>query len=181
MGPARRPAGPHAAAFQITQDNARSQNSDNTYTANGTIRVRGARSALAGQLDRDGRSSAATRYLDAKIIDGIAVGTQGKVPANTAVDSATLWTTYDVGRTGRSAAARSTCRERFANNTDLCQVPGYTRWDATFAYRQPRYDVRLNVFNIFDEHYYDSLIQSDGGRAVPGSGRTAMLSFPYRM
>ena len=30
-----------AAAFQITQYNSRSQNSDNTYTANGTIRVQG--------------------------------------------------------------------------------------------------------------------------------------------
>jgi len=29
--------------------------------------------------------------------------------------------------------------------------------------------------------YYDALIQSDGGRSVPGSGRTAMLSLNYRM
>jgi catecholate siderophore receptor len=69
---------------------------------------------------------------------------------------------------------------RFLNNTDLVSVPQYTRLDATLAYRQPHYEVRLNLFNLADERYYDSLIQSDGGRAVPGTGRTAMLSFTYR-
>jgi catecholate siderophore receptor len=66
------------------------------------------------------------------------------------------------------------------NNTDLVSVPSYVRWDATLAYRQPHYEVRLNLFNLFDAHYYDSLIQSDGGRAVPGTGRTALVSLVYR-
>ena len=48
------------------------------------------------------------------------------------------------------------------------------------AYHQPHYDVRLNLFNLFDKHYYDALIPSDGGRAVPGMARTAMLSVNYR-
>jgi catecholate siderophore receptor len=29
--------------------------------------------------------------------------------------------------------------------------------------------------------YYDSLMASDGGRAVPGSGTTGLLTFTYRM
>ena len=52
--------------------------------------------------------------------------------------------------------------------------------DATIAWRQPRYDVRLNVFNLADAHFYDNVIQSDGGRAVPGIGRTAMISLVWR-
>ena len=37
-----------------------------------------------------------------------------------------------------------------------------------------------STFNLVDAHYYDSLIQSDGGRAVPGLGRTAMITLVYR-
>jgi len=55
------------------------------------------------------------------------------------------------------------------------------RWDAMLAYHQPKYDVRLNLFNVFNKTYYDALIPSDGGRAVPGTGRAAMLSVVYRM
>ena len=35
-------------------------------------------------------------------------------------------------------------------------VPQYARFDATAAYRQPNYDLRLNVFNLFNMTYYDA-------------------------
>ena len=41
-----------AAVFQINQSNSRSQNADNTYSANGVIQVRGARLCVAGRLTR---------------------------------------------------------------------------------------------------------------------------------
>jgi catecholate siderophore receptor len=168
------------AVFQITQDNARSADAGGTYTATGTVRVRGARLGGSGLLARGWKVFAGYAFLDATIVDGIGVGTQGKVPANTPRHSATLWTTYepaphwDIGG-GAVAASR-----RYANNTDVTQVGGYARWDAALGYHQPTYDVRLNVFNLFDRRYYDALIPSDGGRAVPGTGRSAMLSFSYR-
>ena len=70
---------------------------------------------------------------------------------------------------------------RYAANTDVVQVGGYARWDGTLDYHQPKYDVRLNVFNLFDRKYFDALIPSDGGRSVPGTGRSAMLSFSYHV
>ena len=70
---------------------------------------------------------------------------------------------------------------RFLNNTDTVAVPKYVRFDATLAYRQRDYDIRLNLFNLTDKYYYDALIQSDGGRAVPGTGRSAMLTFAYHI
>jgi catecholate siderophore receptor len=36
------------------------------------------------------------------------------------------------------------------------------------------------VFNLADRRYFVSLIPSDGGRAVPGSGRTLQMTFSYR-
>lgn len=40
--------------------------------------------------------------------------------------------------------------------------------------------MRLNLFNLADARVYDNPIQSDGGRAMPGIGRTAMLAVVYR-
>jgi catecholate siderophore receptor len=169
-----------AAAFQITQDNSRSQNSDNTFSANGNIRVKGVRLGVAGYLTPQWQVFGGYTHLDAKIIKAIAVGTEGMVPSNTPADTVALWTTYDITPEWQIGGGPTYMSKRFLNNTDLVSVPGYTRLDFTLAYRQPHYDVRLNLFNLADAHYYDSLIQSDGGRAVPGSGRTAMFTVAYR-
>jgi catecholate siderophore receptor len=169
------------AVFQITQDNARSQNADNTYTATGTVRVNGARAGVVGRIDERWQVSGGATLLDGKIVNGIAPGTQGMVPANTAKRSATLGSTYAVTPQIEIGGGAIYVSSRFANNTDLLRVPGYVRWDATLAWRQPQYDIRLNIFNLTDKHYYDALISSDGGWAVPGTGLTGMLSFTYRM
>ena len=171
----------NGAVFQITQDNARSADASGNYTATGTIRVRGARVGGSGLLAHGWKVFAGYAYLDAKIIDGVGVGTTGMVPANTPRNSATLWTTYELvphWDLGGGAVYQS---RRFAANTDVTQVGGYARWDGTIDYHQPKYDVRLNFFNLFDRKYYDALIPSDGGRAVPGTGRSAMLSFSYHV
>ena len=171
----------NGAVFQITQDNARSQDASGNYSATGTIRVRGARVGGSGLLAKGWKVFAGYAFLDAKIIDGIAVGTQGMVPGNTPRRSGTVWSTYelvphwDIGGGAVYQAAR------FANNTDTTQVGGYVRWDGTIDYHQPKYDIRINAFNVFNRKYFDALIQSDGGRSVPGTGRSAMLSFSYHV
>ena len=85
-----------AAGFQITKSNARSQNPDNTYTAEGDIRVRGARLGVTGQVTRQWQVFGGYTYLDARIIKAIAPGTLGMVPGNTPKHSITAWTTYEI-------------------------------------------------------------------------------------
>jgi|GEM_PF-1979604 len=70
--------------------------------------------------------------------------------------------------------------QRYMNNTNTVQAPQFFRFDAMAAYHFPTFDIRLNVFNLTDEKFYDNVIGSDGGRAVPGSGRTAMLTLSKR-
>jgi len=171
----------NGAVFQITQDNARSADASGVYTATGTIRVRGGRIGGAGELAKGWKIFAGYAYLDATILDGVGVGTTGKVPANTPRDSATLWTTYEFMPHWELGGGSIYLSKRYTSNTDVVQVGGYTRWDGTLAYRQPKYDVRLNIFNIGDRKYYDSIIASDGGRATPGTGRSGMLSFSYHL
>ena len=170
-----------ASAFDITQYNARAQQSDGTYLATGTVEVKGVRLGAAGELNKQWKVFSGMAYLDGRIIDGIAVMTQGNVPLNTPKLSGNVWTTYEFAPHWEVGGGATLMSDRFVNNTDLVRVPGYTRFDATLAYRQKAYDVRLNLFNLTDKYYYDALIQSDGGRSVPGTGRSAMLSVVYRM
>jgi catecholate siderophore receptor len=169
-----------AAAFQITQYNARSQDSVGVFTATGTVRVNGARAGVAGRVTDKLQVFGGYTRLDATIIDGIAPGTQGQTPANTPKDSASLWSTYAIAPQWEIGGGASASSERFANNTDLVSVPSYVRWDAMLAFHQPKYDVRLNLFNLFNAYYYDALIPSDGGRAVPGLARSAAVTVSYR-
>jgi catecholate siderophore receptor len=47
-------------------------------------------------------------------------------------------------------------------------------------YHEKNWDVRLNLLNLTNKAYYDALIQSDGGRSVPGIGRTLLATANYR-
>ena len=49
------------------------------------------------------------------------------------------------------------------------------------AYHAEHFDVQLNALNLTNKKYYDALIPSDGGRAVPALGRTFLLTFNYRL
>lgn len=170
-----------SAIFQITKENARSQIDSTTYALTGKIRVNGFRAGAAGRITNRWQVFAGYTYLDAEIVDGVGAGTQGMVPANTPRHTATLWSSYNLMPEWEVGGGGIYMSQRYANNTNTVQVGGFVRWDAMVAYHQPRYDVRLNLFNLFDKKYYDALVPSDGGRAVPGTGRTAMLSFTYRM
>ena len=176
----------NAAVFQITKYNARTANADGTFSPTGTVRVKGVRVGAAGRITPEWQVFAGYAYLDARIIQGITniggVGnTTGMVPLNTPKDSGNIWTTYTIKDTYEIGGGMFYVGQRYANNQNTVQVPEYFRFDLTAAYKQPTWELRANVFNLFNTMYYDSLMASDGGRAVPGSGTTGLLTFTYRM
>jgi catecholate siderophore receptor len=168
------------ALFQITKYNARSQNPDGTFSATGTVRVQGARTGISGHLTDQWQVFGGFTYLNARIINGVAAGTQNMIPINTPTYSAVLWSTYAITPEIELGGGVQYMGQRYANNTNTVQAPQFFRFDAMAAYHFPTFDVRLNVFNLTDVKYYDQLMASDGGRAVPGSGRTAMLTVTKR-
>ncbi len=176
----------NGAIFQITKNNARTQNADGTFSPTGTVRVQGARVGVAGRITPEWQVFAGYAYLNARIIQGLnfqnGIGnTTGNVPLNVPKDSGNIWTTYTIGDTYELGGGMFYVGQRYANNQNTVQVPEYFRFDATAAYKAPTWELRANVFNLFNTMYYDSLMASDGGRAVPGSGLTGLLTFTYRM
>lgn len=170
-----------AAIFNIEKDNTRSQISPGVYELTGNVRVRGFQASVAGRLTSNWQVFGGYTYLDAEIVKAsILDNTQGKVPANTPKNSATLWTTYNFTRDWQAGTGIAYMSDRFTSNTNAVKVPDYFRWDAMVGYFRPTWGLQLNVFNITDRLAYDSLIPSDRGRSVPGTNRQALLSFTYK-
>jgi len=167
--------------FRVEQTNARSQISTGVYQLTGDVLVKGFEFGIAGRITPRWQVLAGYTFLDAEIVKASALdGTQGKVPANTPRHSASLWTTYNVTPNWEAGGGATFVSERFANNQNFVSVGSYTRVDATVAYHQANYEIRLNLLNLTDVDYFDALIPSDGGRSVPGIGRTALVTFTYK-
>ncbi|HZR33936.1 MAG TPA: TonB-dependent receptor, partial [Nevskia sp.] len=171
-----------SALFQVEKNNARSQVSAGVYTLDGKVRVNGAALSAAGRITPKWEVIGGYTYLDPKIVAaGQADGTTGKTPANVPRNNLTTWTSYKPVQQWELGTGLVYSSSRYANTTNTVAVDGFVRWDATVAYHQRRYDLRLNLLNLSDTHYFDSLIQSDGGRAVPGISRTALVTLTCRL
>ncbi|VVD63043.1 TonB-dependent receptor [Pandoraea terrigena] len=169
----------NTALFQVTQNNARTQTgTSGEYTNAGKVRIRGAQVSATGRITPNWQVMGGYMFLNSEVVQAND-GTQGNVLANTPRHSLTLWSTYTLGH-WEVGGGMKYMSMRYAANTNLIRVGGYTRWDATIAYRQPKYDIRLNLLNVFNKTYFDALVPSDGGRAAPGIGRTALLTGTYR-
>jgi len=165
--------------FNIEKTNARTLNADGSYTLDGDVRVRGYQLGLAGHITDKWQVFGGYTYMDATILKALD-GTTGKTPANTPRNMLTLWTTYAFTPHWEIGGGPIYTSSRYAANNNFVKVGGYTRWDAMAAYHAKKYDVQFNVLNLTDKNYYDALIPSDGGRAVPGNGRTFLATLNYR-
>ncbi len=127
--------------------------------------------------------------------------TVGMTPRNAPSMSFNLWSTYKLedgwrlglgveGKGDRKAYGLGICDSATRNATsglwtyNACSAPNpniaprYYRLDAMLAYEQSSYAVRLNVMNLQDKRYYDSIYEN-GGFALPGADRTVQISLAY--
>lgn len=82
----------------------------------------------------------------------------GKRPTGTTQNAFGLWGSYEL----QSGLARGLTfglgvnhkGASFADNLNLYKVPSYTTVDAAISYRQPRWEVALNLRNLADATYY---------------------------
>jgi catecholate siderophore receptor len=112
----------------------------------------------------------------------------GERARNTPVYTFNLWNTYKLtgnwkvgggveakgkrfGYQPQQAVSSAFVNGKFSPNT----AEAYARFDAMLAYEENRWAVRLNVKNLFDKLYWDS-VYDNGGFTVPGIRRAAMLT-----
>jgi catecholate siderophore receptor len=99
--------------------------------------------------------------------------TLGKTPSNTPDYTANVWSTYQLDERWKVGGGVEAVGKRYGNNTNTNAAPSYMRWDALVQYQLEKYAFKLNVFNLFNQKYYEGIYS---GHVVPGTTRTAQLT-----
>ena len=179
-----------AAAYRTENTNQVSYDAlSDTYQQDGKIRVTGVELGMVGQITNFWQVSAGIASMDSKQMDQAShSATTGVTTENTGVRwspdlTATLWTSYTLGDFTLGGGARYVSEQKrlIAKDADsstnnMPEIPAYWVADAMAAYRvSENVNLRLNVYNLFDEDYIATLNNS-GARAVLGTPRSAMLT-----
>lgn len=203
-----------AAVFRNERENFRVADPDPTnltgeQALDGKARVQGVALGAAGRITRDWSIFANYTYLDSEVLRSVSdfclanPGTancgnsaafpdpqKGNPLTNVPKHSASLWTTYALGKWtfGYGATYQG---EFYLNNsflatsggvttqTALFKTPDYWTHRAMVAYDFNRnFALQLNVQNLTDEEYY--LRIRNNGWATPGEARSATLTAVYR-
>ena len=159
-----------SAIFRNDKMNQRYVDETGAASLSGRRRVQGIELELAGDVTNRLQVLAAMAFMSGEIVTGTPT-TQGKRPFGVPTQSGSLWTNYKLGGGWETGGGATWSKEKFFTDTNDGQIPSYSRWDATLAYVQRRYDVRLNLVNVFDEDYYYGGYQNSPNRVLPGQPR----------
>jgi iron complex outermembrane recepter protein len=105
----------------------------------------------------------------------------GLEPAAASRHSGSVWLTYDLpaGRQGLSFGAGMTAKGRtFADAINAIRVPGYTIGNAAIFWRQPHYEITLNIKNVTNKRYFENPTFAGG---LPGDPRTVLLTIKAKI
>ncbi len=179
----------NSAVFHVEKTNARTTNAlTGIVTLDGDVRVQGLELGVVGRITPAWQILAGYTLLEGKVLkskDRSGAGTaaspyvyaEGKTLQNTPRHSASVWSTYSFSGEWEAGGGLVYSSLRNVNNFEDAVVDGYTRFDATLAYKQKGYDVRLNLQNLGDKKYFET---ASGGRATPVKGRSAIITISYR-
>ncbi len=169
------------AVFRIDKTNARTPGlpGEPATVLEGEQRVDGIEFGATGRLAPNWELIGAYTYLDSEIRESNTPAEVGKDLVNTPEHSCSLWSTYRLPCGLELGGGVRYVGSRFSNAANTRQIDDYLLADATLAYTfSERATLRLNVFNLFDEKFYDSI---SGGHAVPGPARSAVATLAFRL
>ena len=167
-----------SALFRIEKTNARTTDPvTSVITLDGETRVDGFEIGASGKLGNNWQLFGGYTRLAGEILAGRELNTEGNALQNTPENTASLWATRSIVTAWEVGGGAVYTSDRFVNNTNTAVIDGYTRYDATIAYRQKSYDVRLNLLNLNEEEYFST---ASGSRATPAQGRAAVLTLSLR-
>jgi catecholate siderophore receptor len=133
----------------------------------------------AGRINENWEVFAGAARMRASIdkATGQQLATLGKLPINTPNYTLSLWTTYKLGGGWKLGGGLEAVGKRFGNATNTNEVPAYTRSDWLLSYEKDAIGIRLNLLNALNKRIYEGVY---AGHVVPGTVRTAQLTFEYK-
>ncbi|MEY4764250.1 MAG: hypothetical protein RI907_923 [Pseudomonadota bacterium] len=167
-------------------------------------RTRGLEIDLAGHLTENWEVFGGLSLMNAKILavatntnattGVVTVGNEGfvgKRARNTPEYALTFWSTYKIDGNWQVGGGAEVQGDRLAYQPQSATLPtlngefhpntapSYVRWDALVHYDKSTWTASLNIKNVFDKVYYES-VYDNGGFTVPGPRRTVILSATRR-
>jgi catecholate siderophore receptor len=168
------------AVFRVDKTNARTPGilpDDPPQVLEGEQRVNGLELAATGMLTRTWKVFAGYTFLSSEVISSNNPSEVGNELPLTPKNSFNIWTTYNIRRVTLGLGA-GFVDDRFNNTANVRLAEGYWLVDAMAAFPlTDKLDLRLNVYNLTDEYYFDRI---GGGHVVPGAGRSASLGTTIR-
>jgi catecholate siderophore receptor len=168
-----------SAIFRTQKSNARfTDPADGIVKLAGERRVDGWEAELTGSLTANWDIYSGVAYMDGKVVQAEPALTGKKMAV--APWTGNVWTVYRLGEGWQIGGGMFASSSRYIDEQNRGKIPGWARFDAMIGYVQKRYDIQLNVFNIFDKVYYVGGYQNNPVRVLPGQSLTGMLTLRYR-
>jgi catecholate siderophore receptor len=174
-----------AAVYDTEVRNEVFVDTDGSVYQTGRKQVRGVELSAVGQLTEAWAVSAGYTVMDTEVVSGQPVASDGSSELTYTPDSAfTAWSTYSVtpALTLGGGARHVGGLKRGTDGAVGTPTSTDSYWvvDAVASYAlAPGVDLRLNVYNLFDEAYV-AAINKSGYRYTPGIPRSVMLTANFR-
>ena len=173
------------SVFDTTQNNIlQADPTDSTIAIlAGEQQTKGAELSFTGNLTDQLSIMGGYAYLDSsmtKSVDG-ANDVEGNRAPLTPKNMATFWMKYQLNDAWYMALGGRAESSRFATVSNKTILPGYAVANAAVGYHQDKYDIALNINNIFDNKYFISAHGVGGENAnMYGDAANAQLTLRYR-
>jgi catecholate siderophore receptor len=177
-----------AAAFQITKNNARVPDPNNSLfnILGGKQQVRGFEIGAAGHLTDAWEIYAGYSFLNSEVVSSTTASSVGEALANVPKNTLNLWSTYvlpwhdvQVGGGMNYVSSRLASSTPNAQSQMFNNAPGYVTFQAMVKVPvRPGLTLQMNATNLANVKYYDLLHPS---HVVPGSGRTVLFTASFAM
>lgn len=195
-----------AALYQATKDWERNADLESTAAIlTKKRRTKGFELEAAGRVTENWEVFSGLALMNAKILEvaenvNATTGAityanpeyAGKRARNTPDYTFNLWSTYQIGARWKVGGGVEAKGDRDAFNPSGAgavptlngvyhpnTAPAYVRWDAMASYELAQWTFRVNVKNLFDKLYYDS-VYDNGAFTVPGTRRTVITTAEFK-
>lgn len=169
----------NGSVFQIEKNNARVATSADRNSPQenvGEQKVKGFEIGFSGDITEHWHGFGGYTYLDASLeSNGFNAAYDGNRFPNTAKNSISLFTTYDITEQLNVGTGAYYMGQVYGNTANTLSIPSYWRFDVVSSYKMNDFlTLRLNVQNLTDERYYDKAYTAHFANMAPG--RLIMLS-----
>lgn len=161
------------AAYELTKSNVAATDPDNPdfSVATGEVRSRGIELDVIGEILSGWNVIASYAYTDAEITEDEGSDVEGNTLFGVPENAASLWTTYEIQNGDLQGLGFGLglffTGERQGDNANSFEVDSFFRTDAAVFYRRNNWRAAINVRNLFDVDYIES-VGNSRARINPG-------------